>query len=211
MERTCISVFSLISASLRALTILSSVCLLLHRFTGKVYCTAYLACARLVPADYSSTNATVSLPELTRSSGRFQPLVPSLLRLFAGILVLVVLESIVLGFPGLSQTIPSSTITISSLFILLVGFVASIIVFKYGTQLSSAAGDAYNAFKNYEELAVLVFLIAALYISYITSRTLVTASGIFTGLPWAYPMIFVIIGLVSTVKVVINTIHTIEG
>jgi hypothetical protein len=92
-----------------------------------------------------------------------------------------------------------------------VGFVASIIVFKYGTQLSSAAGVAYNAFKNYEELATLVFLIAALYISYITSRTLVTASGIFTGLPWAYPMIFVIIGLVSTVKVVINTIHTIEG
>ncbi|TMI37651.1 hypothetical protein E6H23_11390 [Candidatus Bathyarchaeota archaeon] len=179
------SVFSLISASLRALTILSSVCLLLHRFTGKVSCTAYLACARLVSADYSSTNATVSLPELTRSSGRFQPLVPSLLRLFAGILVLVVLESIVLGFPGLSQTIR--------------------------TQLSSAASDAYNTFKKFEELAVLVFLIAALYISYITSRTLVTASGIFTGLPWAYPMIFVIIGLVSTVKVVINTIHTIEG
>ena len=165
----------------------------------------------MVSADYSSTNATVSLPELTRSSGRFQPLVPSLLRLFAGILVLVVLESIVLGFPGLSQTIPSSTITISSLFISLVGIVASIIVFKYGTQLSSAAGVAYNAFKNYEELATLVFLIAALYISYITSRTLVTASGIFIGLPWAYPMIFVIIGLVSTVKVVINTIHTIEG
>jgi hypothetical protein len=136
---------------------------------------------------------------------------PSFMRLVAGIIVLIVVESIVLGFPGLTQTIPSSTITISSLIIFLVGFVAAILVFKYGTQLSRAAADAFDSIKNYQELLTWVFQIAALYIFYTTSRTLVTASGIFRTAPWAYPMIFVGIALIPTIKVVVNTIHVVEG
>ena len=136
---------------------------------------------------------------------------PSFMRLVAGVIVLIVVESIVLGFPGLSQTVPSSTITVSSLVIFLVGLVATILVFKFGTQLSSAAADAYDSVKNYQELLTWVFQIAALYIFYITSRALVTASGIFRSVPWAYPMIFVGLGLIPTVKVVVNTIHKVEG
>jgi len=133
------------------------------------------------------------------------------MRLAAGTIVLYILEAIVLGFPGLTQTLPSSSITISSVVVALIGFVASIIVFKYGTELSRTAGDTFDAFKNYQELLTWVFQIAALYILYITSRALVSASGIFRGLPWAYPMIFAIIGLIPTIKVVVYYIHEVEG
>ena len=143
--------------------------------------------------------------------GSFRPLMPSFMRLVAGIIVLIAVESIVLGFPGLTQTIPSSTVTVSSLVIFLVGFVAAVLVFKYGTQLSSAAADAFDSIKNYQELLTWVFQMAALYIFYITSKTLVTASSIFRSVPWAYPMIFVGIALIPTIKVVINTIHVVEG
>jgi hypothetical protein len=136
---------------------------------------------------------------------------PSFMRLVAGIIVLIVVESIVLGFPGLSQTVPSSTITISSLITFLVGFVATILVFKFGTELSRVAADTFDSVKNYQELLTWVFQIAALYILYTTSKALVTASGVFRSAPWAYPMIFVAIGLIPTIKVIINTIHRFEG
>jgi hypothetical protein len=151
------------------------------------------------------------LPSSPDPLGSFRPLMPSFMRLVAGVILLVVVESIILGFPGLNQTIPSSTITISSLIIFTVGFVATILVFKYGTQLSAAAADAFDSVKNYQELLTWVFQIAALYIFYITSRALVTASGIFRSAPWAYPMIFVLIGLIPTIKVIVNTIHRVEG
>ncbi len=143
--------------------------------------------------------------------GSFRPLMPSFMRLVAGVIVLIVVESIVLGFPGLSQTIPSSPITISSLIIFIVGFVATVIVFKFGTQLSAAAADTYDAIKNYQELLTWVFQIAALYILYTTSRALVTASGVFRSAPWAYPMIFVAVGLIPTIKVILHLIHRVEG
>ena len=151
------------------------------------------------------------LPSSTDSLGSFRPLMPSLTRLLAGIIVLVVVDSIVLGFPGLTQTIAPSSITIISLVTLLVGLIAAIIVFKYGTQLSHAASEAYRSLKNYEELLTYFFQIAALYILYITSRALVTASGVFRSAPWAYPMIFLAIAIIPTIKVVINTIHKLEG
>ena len=133
------------------------------------------------------------------------------MRLVAGIILLVVVESIALGFPGLTQTIPSTSVTITSLVVFLVGFTAAIIVFKYGTQLSSAASEAFRSLKNYEELLTYFFQIASLYILYATSRTLVNASGVFRSAPWAYSMIFLVIGIIPTIKVVVNTIHTLEG
>ncbi len=135
---------------------------------------------------------------------------PSFMRLVAGVILLIVVESIALGFPGLTQTIPSTTVTITSLVVFLVGFTAAIIVFKYGTELSHAASETYNSLQNYEELMKYVFVIAALYILYVTSRALVTASGVFRSTPWAYPMIFLVIGIIPTIKVVVNTIHTLE-
>ncbi len=135
---------------------------------------------------------------------------PSLMRLIAGIILLIVVESIALGFPGLTQTVPSTYVTITSLIIFLVGFPAAIIVFKYGTELSNAASEAYNSLKNYEEVMTYVFQIAALYILYATSKALVSASGVLRTTPWAYPMIFLVIGIIPTIKVVVNTIHVLE-
>jgi hypothetical protein len=132
------------------------------------------------------------------------------MRLVAGIVLLVVVESIVLGFPGLTQTLPSSSVTITSLVIFLVGLIATIIVFKYGTQLSKAATEAFRDLQPYEEVLTFCFQIAALYILYETSKTLVSASGAFRTAPWAYPMIFLAIGIIPTIKVVVNTIHTLD-
>ncbi len=151
------------------------------------------------------------MPSSSDPLGSFRPLMPSLMRLVAGIILLVVVESIALGFPGLTQTIPSTSVTITSLVVFLVGFTAAIIVFKYGTQLSSAASEAFRSLKNYEELLTYFFQIASLYILYATSRTLVSASGVFRSAPWAYSMIFLVIGIIPTIKVVVNTIHTLEG
>jgi hypothetical protein len=175
----------------------------------------YLDLSERVSADYLFTTAGVlrvlGLPRSGDPLGSFRPLAPSFMRLVAGTIVLYILETIVLGFQGLSQTLPSSSITISNLIISLIGFVASIIVFRYGTELSNAAGDAYDSFKNFQELLNWIFQIAALYILYTTTRALVAASGVFRGLPWAYPMIFAIVGLIPTVKVVVYYIHKVEG
>ncbi len=151
------------------------------------------------------------MPSSSDPLGSFRPLMPPLMRLVAGIILLVVVESIVLGFPGLTQTVPSTSVTITSLVIFLVGLIATIIVFKYGTQLSNAASEAYRALKNYEEVLTYFFQIAALYILYATSKTLVSASGVLRSTPWAYSMIFLAIGIIPTIKVVVNTIHTLEG
>jgi len=43
-----------------------------------------------------------------------------------------------------------------------------------------------------------------------TSRTLVNASGVFRTTPWAYPMIFLVIGIIPTIRMVVDTIHTPE-
>ena len=96
--------------------------------------------------------------------GDFRPILPSIIRLLAGIIVLIVVQSIVLGFPGITQTVSGTTFSIASFAIFTVGLVVAAVVLKYGTQLASAVSDTYKAYKAYAPILAWIFQITALYI-----------------------------------------------
>src|SRR5207253_5849641 len=63
-----------------------------------------------------------------------RPIMPPLIRLLAGIIVLIVIQATVLGFPGITALIPTTTFTIAALVVFTLGLVVSAIVLKFGTQ-----------------------------------------------------------------------------
>ncbi len=136
-------------------------------------------------------------------------MMPAFIRLIAGVIVLVVIEAVVLGFPGISQNISGSTISIASLAVFFIGLIVAFIVFKFGTQLSNAVSDAYKAYKNWVPLLAYIFQILAIVILYNVSNGI--ASPSFASAPWAYPLIFLLIALIPTLKVVVNVVHALEG
>ncbi len=150
--------------------------------------------------------------EMSKNTGMmddFRPIMPSLIRLIAGIIVLFAIQTIILGFPGISQPIPNSNMTMVSLALFSIGLIAAITVLKFGTQLSNAAADAYRSVKAYAPLLTYFFQIAALWILYVAGKGIV--GNTFSSAPWAYPMIFLALAIIPTVKVVVNTVHALEG
>ena len=139
----------------------------------------------------------------------FRPIMPPLIRLLAGIITLIVIQSIVLGFPGITALIPYTTITIASMTIFMLGLIVSAIVVKFGTQLSSAIADTYKSYKAYVPLLAWMFQMAALLILYNVSKPV--ASGYFTSAPWGYPLIFLVVALAPTIKVVVKLVDAFEG
>ncbi len=134
---------------------------------------------------------------------------PSLIRLLAGVIVLFVVQSVVLGLPGISQSLPSTAITMAAFIVFSFGLVAAFVVLKFGTQLSDAVADAYRNYKPYVPLLSYFFQVAAIYILYNACK--VVSSGAFTSAPWAYPLIFLALAVIPTVKVVSNMVHAFEG
>jgi len=134
---------------------------------------------------------------------------PSLIRLLAGIIVLIVVQSIILGFPGITQTVPGTSYSVVSLTLFTVGLVVAAVVLKYGTQLASAVSATYKAYRSYAPILAWIFQLMALYILYTVSKTLV--SGFFANTPWAYPLIFLAMALIPTVRVVVTVVHALEG
>jgi hypothetical protein len=141
--------------------------------------------------------------------GDFRPIMPSLIRLLAGIIVLIVVQSIILGFTGITQTVAGTSFTIASFVIFTLGLVVAGVVLKYGTQLASAVADTYKAYRAYAPVLAWIFQLMALYILYSVSKTMV--SSFFASAPWAYPLIFLAMALIPTVKVVIAVVHALEG
>jgi hypothetical protein len=139
----------------------------------------------------------------------FRPIMPPLIRLLAGVIVLVVLQAVVLGFPGITQLIPTTTIAVSSLVVFFLGLVVCGIVLKFGTQLSEGIGENYKSVKNWAPLLAYFFQMAALFILYTISKPMVTS--FFAGYPWAFPLIFVLIAIVPTVRVVVRIVNNLEG
>ncbi len=123
----------------------------------------------------------------------FRPIMPPLIRLLAGIIVLIVIQATVLGFPGITALIPTTTFTIAALVVFSLGLIVSAIVLKFGTQLATSVGDAYKSYRSYTPL------LAWLFQSY------------FATIPWAYPLIFLLIAIGPTIKVVMNTVNALEG
>lgn len=138
-----------------------------------------------------------------------RPIMPPLVRLIAGIIVLVVLQAVVLGFPGITQLIPNSTIAISSLVVFFLGIVVCGIVLKFGTQLAESLGDAYKSIKNWAPLVAYFFQMAALLILYTISKPMVISY--FASYPWAYPLLFLLIALLPTIRVVVGIVNNLEG
>ena len=139
----------------------------------------------------------------------FRPIMPSLIRLIAGIIVLFTVQTVILGFPGIAQPVLNSTITTAALALFTIGIVAAVVVVKFGTQLSNSVAEGYRAYKAYVPLLTYFFQIAALWILYTASKGI--TSGVFNSVPWAYPTIFLVLALIPTVRVVVNIVHALEG
>jgi len=141
--------------------------------------------------------------------GAFTPIMPAFIRLIAGVIVLVIVEAVVLGFQGITNNIAGSSISIASVAVFFIGLIVAFIVFKFGTQLSKAVSDAYKNYETWVPLLAYFFQIIAIIILYSVSSGI--ASPYFSSAPWAYPLIFLLIALLPTLKVVVNLVHGLEG
>ena len=138
----------------------------------------------------------------------FRPLMPSFVRLLASVIVLVVVEGVILGFQGINQTIYSSPITVANIAVLFIGLIVALVVFKFGTQFSNAFSDAYKNYRTFTPVLAWVFQIIGLWILYTVSAPV--AAPAFTSAPYAYPLIFLLLALFPTMKVVTSVVHSLE-
>lgn len=138
-----------------------------------------------------------------------RPITPPLIRLVVGIIVLIVIQATVLGFPGITQLIPSTSFTIASMIVFTLGLIVAGIVLKFGTQLSDSVGDAYKSLKSWTPLLAYLFQITALLILYNGCKAI--TSSFFATIPWAYPLLFLLLAIPPTLKAVVKTINALEG
>ncbi len=136
-------------------------------------------------------------------------MMPSFIRLIAGVIVLVIVEAVILGFPGIATDISGSTISVANVVVFAIGLIVCFIVLKFGTQLADTVSDAYKSYKNWTPLLGYFFQILAIGILYAVTSPI--AQPYFTSDPWAFPLIFLLIALIPTLKVVSNIIHALEG
>src|SRR6266571_7089798 len=141
--------------------------------------------------------------------GAFEPVMPAFVRLIAGVIVLVIVEAVVLGFPGIANTISGSTISVANIVVFVIGLIVCFIVLKFGTQFANTASDAYKAYRAWTPLLAYFFQIVAIAILYAVTNPI--AQPYFTSQPWAFPLIFLLIALIPTLKVVVNVVHGLEG
>lgn len=139
----------------------------------------------------------------------FRPIMPPLVRLLVGVIVLVVIQATILGFPGITQLIPTTSFTIASIVIFTLGLMVAGIVLKFGTQLADSLGEAYKSYKTWTPLVAYFFQMTALVILYYVSKS-ITAST-FATIPWAYPLLFLLVALAPTIKVVVKIVNALEG
>ncbi len=133
---------------------------------------------------------------------------PAFIRLMASLIVLVIVEAVVLGFPGITQNVSGTNVSIASLSALFIGLVVAFIVLKYGTQIADTVSEHYQAYRTWTPLLTYFFQILAIAILYYVTSSL--ASPYFTATPWVYPLIFLLVALIPTLKVVVNLVHALE-
>lgn len=144
------------------------------------------------------------------TSEDFHSIIPPLVRLLVGVIALLVIQNVVLNFPGMTQSLPGiATLTAAGLAVLAVGLVMALVVLKFGTQLSSAVADAYRSAKAWAPLLTYFFQIAALWILYMVCQGI--ATSIFVSAPWAYPLVFLALAIIPTIRVVANIVQSFEG
>ena len=144
------------------------------------------------------------------TSEGFHSILPPLVRLLVGAIVLLVVQNVVLGFPGMTQSIPGiATLSAAGLAVLAVGLVFAMVVLKFGIQVSNAVADAYRSARSWVPLLTYFFQIAALWILYMVCQGV--ASSLFTSAPWAYPLVFLALAIIPTIRVVANIVQSFEG
>ena len=141
--------------------------------------------------------------------GAFAPVMPSFIRLVAGVIVLVIVEAVVLGFPGISNPITGSTISVANIVVFMLGLIVCLIILKFGTQLADTVSDAYKNYRTWAPLLAYFFQIVAIGILYAVTSGI--AAPYFNADPWAFPLIFLLIALVPTIKAVTGIVHALEG
>lgn len=152
------------------------------------------------------------MPDQSTNSGSWgglSPIMPAFIRLIASVVVLVIIEAIFLGFNGTASTISGTSFTVANIAIFIIGFVVAMILLRFGTQLSNAVSDAYKAYRSWSPILAYFFQIAAIVVLYMVSSSLV--SPYFGGAQWAYPLIFLLIALIPTLKVVTSIVHILDG
>ena len=141
--------------------------------------------------------------------GAFAPVMPSFIRLVIGVVVLIVVEAVVLGFPGIGYTLSGTSITVAGIVAFVIGLIVALIVLKFGTQLAETASDAYKNYKTWIPLLAYFFQIVAIVILYEVTSGL--AASYFSAQPWALPLIFLLLALIPTLKVATSMVHGLEG
>ncbi len=155
-----------------------------------------------------------NVKELTDSTsgqtwGAFTPVMPAFIRLVAGVILLVVIQAVVLGFPGIQSNITGTPISMANIIVFFIGIIVSFIVLRFGTQLADAMADAYKNAKNWTTMISYLFQIIAIAILYYVTNGL--AAPYFTSAPWAIPLIFLMIAMVPTIKLVVSLEHALEA
>jgi hypothetical protein len=140
--------------------------------------------------------------------GAFEPVMPSFIRLVAGVIVLVIVEAVILGFPGIASNISGSTISVANVVVFVIGLIVCFIILKFGTQLADTVSDTYKAYKTWTPLLAYFFQIIAIGILYAVTSPI--AQPYFAADPWAFPLIFLLIALIPTLKVVANIVHALD-
>ena len=149
------------------------------------------------------------MTDSNQSWGGFTPVMPAFIRLVAGVIVLLVVEAVVLGFPGIQQNITGTSVSIANVAIFFIGLIVAFIVVRFGTQLTSAVSDAYKSYRAWTPLLAFIFQIIAIAILYSASYSI--ASPYFASAPWAVPLIFLLIALIPTLRAVVILVQNVEG
>src|SRR2546428_4008166 len=88
----------------------------------------------LVGCSNSEENMTNTQSGSNSTWGAFTPVMPAFIRLIAGVIVLVIIEAVVVGFSGVSPKITSSTLFIADHSVFMIRLVGAPIVFQFWTQ-----------------------------------------------------------------------------
>src|SRR5207247_10352870 len=130
-------------------------------------------------------------------------------RLCSGAIVLGIVAAVVLCSTGISNPRTGSTISVANIVVFMLGLIVCFILLKFGTQLADTVADAYKSYRTWAPLLAYFFQSVAIGILY--SVTSGIAQPYFTAQQWAFPLIFLLIALIPTIKVVVNMVHALEG
>src|SRR5437870_13217852 len=79
-----------------------------------------------------------------KSWGAFAPVMPSFIRLVAGVIVLVIVEAVILGFPGVANPITRSSLLVANIVVFILGLNICLINLKFLTQLPDTLSHTYK-------------------------------------------------------------------